>query len=550
MFIYHFNRMIRNRWLWGFFAIIIVFAFVVQDMLTPKGGKGEQADAGTLGGKKVKWESFRSMAQSVRGPNSRDAVSDRTLNRLTWERLAAVQTAQELGITATDAIVAQQLAAPFTRDGIFDNAAYTRALQQQGLTSAALEHQVREEFPYHVMRNVLLQSAAWASPMEVDAATQAYLDRITAAAMTFTDPAAEKPLSLTEEDLRAYYAEHIKTFEVPDRVSVRYFAVALTNFHDRVTVTEDELMRYYEDFEDRYVKQDGTNAVQRLSYEEAKDQVRADLIKDTAPEEAKKFFNAAGIDTAMKSGLEAVAKTFGQTIKTTPLFGIDTPPPDVENGREFAETAFETDPAQAITRFATVAGASEIYFIEYISADPRHTPPFEAVRDDVNARAQAQKRRENFTAYAQKISTELGSVMLMPEMTWEKATQAAAVHGMNVSTSLTFVVSDLQALPDYPHAMQLVSTAMRQPAGAVSKAIPLDNGAMMLVFVEKREPGDMRRAEMMRSQMRSEIVQGRAMPLVEGWMAWNLSRLGLKDINESANPAPAADTPSDDPGEE
>lgn len=549
MFIYHFNRLIRNRWLWGFFAIIIVFAFVVQDMITSKADR-TSGGAGTLGGKEINQEKFDFMASAVRGFGSRNpaAFSERDVNRMVWERFAAAQTAEALGIEATGAIVRRELAAPFTQNGVYDHAAYLRALQMQGIESRDLERQVREEFPYHVMRNVLLQSAVWAAPMEVDAELQASLDRITATTLTFTDPKADAPLALTEEELRAYYTEHIKTFEVPDRVVVRYIAMPLTNFYAQVDASEDEIVRYFEDFEDKYVREGTNGTPERLTFDEAKEQVRLDLIKDGAPDVAKKFLIASAADTVIKSGFDALGTQLGLPVNTTEAFSFDAPPVGIENASAFAEAAFETDLAQPITRLASSSGDSLVYFMELVSVDPRHTPAFEAVRESVKSRAEAESRAKTFTAYAENVAAELGKVV--PETPWETAAKAFALSGMNVSTSLTFVVSDLLSFPDYPNARETIFTAMQQPEGTVSEPVPLADGSMLLVFVEKREPGDARRAEMMRSQTRSQIVQARASSVVDGWMAWNLDRVGLTDVKNSSKIDPIIAAPEADDEDE
>ena len=51
MFIYHFNRLIRNRILWGFFAIIIAVAFVAVDSCFRQ--PQETQTAGVIDGKKI-----------------------------------------------------------------------------------------------------------------------------------------------------------------------------------------------------------------------------------------------------------------------------------------------------------------------------------------------------------------------------------------------------------------------------------------------------------------------------------------------------------------
>ena len=73
MVIQKFNKLIRNKWLWGVFAVIVggafAFDFMVDDLL--RGGREERRSdgggAGTLAGEPVKADLFTSIAEDVRG---------------------------------------------------------------------------------------------------------------------------------------------------------------------------------------------------------------------------------------------------------------------------------------------------------------------------------------------------------------------------------------------------------------------------------------------------------------------------------------------------
>ena len=65
MVIYHFNRLIRSRILWGFFAVIIAVAFVAVDSCFK--APQDMQTAGTLNGKKVSLNQFEQVVQAIRG---------------------------------------------------------------------------------------------------------------------------------------------------------------------------------------------------------------------------------------------------------------------------------------------------------------------------------------------------------------------------------------------------------------------------------------------------------------------------------------------------
>ena len=90
MVILQFNKLIRNKWLWGVFAIIVggafAFDFLVDDLL--RDGKRETNDAGvgTLGGKQVSSAEFHAITEEVRGfGQDRDwRRSSAEVNREAW----------------------------------------------------------------------------------------------------------------------------------------------------------------------------------------------------------------------------------------------------------------------------------------------------------------------------------------------------------------------------------------------------------------------------------------------------------------------------------
>ena len=107
MVILQFNKLIRNKWLWGVFAVIVggafAFDFLVDDLL--RDGKRETNDSGvgTLGGQPVNSAEFRAIAEDARGfGQNRDwRRSNAEVNREAWETTALLEVARRNGVEAT-----------------------------------------------------------------------------------------------------------------------------------------------------------------------------------------------------------------------------------------------------------------------------------------------------------------------------------------------------------------------------------------------------------------------------------------------------------------
>ena len=101
MFIYHFNRLIRNRILWGFFAIIIALAFVAVDSCYRN--VPDARPVGKLNGKKIHSQRFDQVVRSLRGVGrGRDNDTPaHVIDRRAWEQIAAAENAVNNGMKTT-----------------------------------------------------------------------------------------------------------------------------------------------------------------------------------------------------------------------------------------------------------------------------------------------------------------------------------------------------------------------------------------------------------------------------------------------------------------
>ena len=73
MVIHQFNKLIRNKWIWGAFAIAIsaffAFDFLVADLGRSEPAAGGSSAAGTLGGEKVNAQVFSDIAEDLYDAN-------------------------------------------------------------------------------------------------------------------------------------------------------------------------------------------------------------------------------------------------------------------------------------------------------------------------------------------------------------------------------------------------------------------------------------------------------------------------------------------------
>ncbi|HRR33724.1 MAG TPA: SurA N-terminal domain-containing protein [Kiritimatiellia bacterium] len=527
MFIYHFNRLIRSRILWGFFAIIIAIAFVAVDSCfrSPQ----DSMTAGSINGKKVPYTQFEQTVQAIRGfGRDRDTeTAANVVDRRAWEQIAARQTAEKNGMGAVKEEIRNALreAPGFQGPNGFDINRYRMVLAEQGLTPAMYENLVAHQLS--LMKNaVLVDSATWVSPMELEDELAAMTDRFTVQTVTISNRFAQSEMRLSEEDLRKYYEENKASFARPDRISVRYIAIPVSNYLAHVSVPEDDLMEYYDSHANTYTRTTTNNTTEPIPFAEVRDKILAELQLEEArycASTAVTFTIYGKLADAGDNALDVAAEQAQVPLKTSPLFAADETLYWTENSKAFADAAFELDPDRSDSRFGIVKGDTFIYVIERKEFSAAHTPSYEDVLNELRPRAQAKARNDAFQDYVKELRKELRT--LMDE--GKSFADAATAKALNVSTSLTYSVNEIQN-QTFPNSFSIAYGAMTLKKGELSEAIPASAAQSLLVYVQDRQPGDALAAEMMRAQVRTGIARRRSSNLFSDWLTWNLSKQDFK----------------------
>ena len=527
MFIYHFNRLIRSRILWGFFAIIIAIAFVAVDSCfqSPQ----DAQSAGSINGQKIPYPQFEQTVQAIRGfgRNRDNETSANVVDRRAWEQLAARQTAEKNGLGSVKEEVRNALreVPGFQGPNGFDINRYRNVLAEQGLTPAMYESLVAHQLA--LMKNAsLVDSATWVSPIELNDELAAMTDRFTVQAVSVSNRYAEAEMRLSDDDLRTFYEENKASFALPDRVAVRYVSIPVSNYVAHVSVPEEDLLEYYDSHAETYTRTVTNNTTEPIPFAEVRDKILAELQLDEArycASTAVTYTVYGKLANAGDNALQIMAEQAKIPLKTSPLFAADDTLYWAENSKEFADAAFELDPDRSDSRFGIVKGDTFVYVIERTVFEAAHTPTYEAVLNDLRPRALAKARSEAFKDYVKELRTELRTLMDQGK----RFADAAKAKALNVSTSLTYTVNEIQN-QSFPNSFSIAYGAMTLNKGELSEAIPASASQSLLVYVQDRQPGDALAAEMMRAQVRSGLARRRSSTLFSDWLSWNLGKQDFK----------------------
>ena len=536
MVILQFNKLIRNKWLWGVFAIIVggafAFDFLVDDLLRDGKRESNESGVGTLGGKQVSSAEFHAITEEIRGfGQNRDwRRSSAEVNREAWETSALLEVARRNGIEATDSEVAQAIRGDksFQQNGQFSFAMYQALLRENGLSPERFEEFLKRRLTaMKVAGSVLSGSAAWASPMEIGQAVADVTDSYTVRVARFKQDKAEADaVKLDDEGLKKWYDENSKSLELPERIRLRMvrFDATTSNALAAVTVTEDALRDQYDVTVDKYTTTD-TNGVETVKKFE---EVRAEVEKEVRLIESVQCLgtNLAsrvyGVKAAEgKSRLDEIAAEAGLKVETSDWFTLDG---DYKDGfmkrasqicpgaQSFEEVVAELDSSSEDLRYGVLSSDKEVWIVEKAETSEAHVPTFDEAKEIIRPRALTAAKADAFKAKVEAIA--------------KKGAKAVLESG-DVSTNITFVVCDAKA-GDFPDQNAIMGTTMKLRKGEVSDFVPTGVGRAILVVCEDRVPGDAAKAQIWKLQVRSEVESLQHRQIPETWKKWNLDRLGFE----------------------
>ena len=512
MVIQKFNKLIRNKWIWGVFAVAIsaffAFDFLIADLNAPS-ERGGGSGAGTIAGEKVDAALFEALADDVRGiGRNRDWKTDQSeVNRAAWENYAALLVAERAGISVSDEEVSEMIRRDpsFQQNGAFSFQLYKARLAQS-----------------------VLGAAAWCSPMELDQAVADMTDTYTVRVASFRQERKDaEAVTLDDEGLRKWYDANTNSIALPERFKlrmVRYDATE-TNVLAKMTVTEDEMRDRYDVTSDKYTVTD-TNGVERVKdFEEVKDQIERELRQIAAVEFFRTNLNARAYGAKAADGasrLDEIAKEDGQKVETTGFISVEGPQVDgfmtrtsllFPGAENLDETLAELDSSSEDLRYGVIASDRTVWLVEKDEVSPAHVPTFEEAKDAIRPRALRDARADAFKASVEALAA--------------KGTNELFAAAKDVTTNLTFSVTDLRQ-GEFNDQLSVVRASMRTMKGELSEFTPTSPSRGIVVYCVDRVHGDAAKAMLLKSQVRGEVSSLQLRQVPDAWKKWNLERMGFE----------------------
>ncbi len=492
MFIIKFNNMIRNKWIWGAFAIVVAVAFVGSDMSCGrKNNRGPEA--GTLNGESISREDYQLIRHAVAFEREKGSKKIPQPERETWERLAALKVAKKLGISVSDQELVDAIHADKSfhdQSGVFSSMVFNAVLQRAGLTSRQYEEMFRRQITLGRLEKVIA-SAAWVPPATLAERVRGYTDSFTLTTAIFSNKFEAAKIELTDEDVLKFYEANQERYREPDKRQVVYAVFKAKDYLGEAVVDEDEVIDFYDSNISRYVDK-GTNGVETTKpLEDVRKSIEDELATEAsqvlAYRAAANFSDVFFTNSTESLTFEAGAASQGIPVLTSRLFTATSAPVLVESSPAFVEAAFALDPESLVNQFSeAVNGGAESYVMGFLTNMVSQIPPLESIQPRVRAAAQMDAADNAFRSELDKVTEALA----LGGESDKRFRDIATEKGLSLSTN--FVFSFMAAYGDstVPSARYVAEKMAGMNAGEIcSTPIPVPEGALFFQVVE-RNKGD------------------------------------------------------------
>lgn len=525
MFIIKFNNMIRNKWIWGIFATIVAFAFAGSDLSC--GSKGDKGSGvGSLEGEPVSQAEYEIVRRSVMFENEGSKEPVTNPERETWERLAALKVAADLGIKVSDNELASYIQAdPSFHDqsGAFTAEMFRRVLKNVGMEPVFYEEMLRRRITLGRLEQVVT-SSAWVPPATLALRARGYTDSFTLCTAVVSNKFKASEMKLTEEEVREFYDRHPEMYTEPDKRQVVYSVFKAKDYLNEVSVEEDEVIDFYDSNVSRYVVKD-TNGVEKAKpLEEVRQTIEDELANEAAKlmayRAAADFSDVFYTNRSETLTFEAAAASMNIPVITSRVFTATSSPVIVDGSPAFVEAAFALDNESPVNRFSeAVNGGPESYVMGFLTNIASHVTPFEQVLPKVRADAQLEAADAEFRS---ALDTVIEALVLGME-SGKKFRDIAAEQKMTVSTNFVFSFMAAYAESPVPAARQIANAMSGLGAGEISTSpLLVPEGALFFEVVERTQ-GENVMYDSIKRQAFNTMFSDAATLVWDEWLRTNLA---------------------------
>ncbi|MGR9114237.1 MAG: SurA N-terminal domain-containing protein [Gammaproteobacteria bacterium] len=277
----------------------------------------------------------------------------------------------------------------FQVDGKFNKKQYQSLLNSQGMSSTEFVGRIKNALMMEQFQHGIVDSS-FATPYDVESFFKIQNQKRDVEYLTVAiKEVSEQP---TDEEITAYYQQHLNAYQTPEQVSIEYIDLALNDLSKEVDATEEQLKAFYDEQKELYTTKERRKISHILFAINGQTDEAGALAKAKQAKERLKTEEFAKVAEDLSDD-KLTAKTGGDL----GLFEVGV----MEKAFEEAAGALKLDEISE-----PVKSAFGYHLIKVTELVPGSTKPFEAVKDEVK-KAYQKAEAENAFYESGETLTEL-----------------------------------------------------------------------------------------------------------------------------------------------
>lgn len=420
------------------------------------------------------------------------------LERLIGETLLD-QAAAELGLRVSDAQIKQAILdmREFQTDGKFDNDRYISILRQVGYQPSTFRDVMRVDLVRRQLSQSLVGSE-FALDGESRTAHQLQQQSRDLRFLNVTSANFAEQVSVTDEQIAAYYQENISQYDTEQKVSLAYVELTLDDLLAETSYTEQELTEYYQQNINEYRVDEERQA--------------SHILFESSDEDETVLAKAKEILAKIQAG-----EDFAELAKThsTDTFSAENGGDLGFFGKGIMDAAFE-EAAFAIAEKGQVSDIVKSEFgyhiIKLTDIKPEQVTAFDDVKDEVITKVKTLKAEEEFYEVQQRIAEV---AFEMPDTLEE----VAAVANKSEQTTELFARNSAPQEVSNPKVVASAFSEELIEQAVNSEVIELGRNHIMVVRVAQHEPERTKALEEVSAQVKVTLVAEASQQAARDWLA-------------------------------
>jgi peptidyl-prolyl cis-trans isomerase D len=471
---------------WILWLIIALFVLALAADFGASVRRGTKAAAATVGSESVsiveyqrEYRQLQNLYHQIYGDQLTPELEKQmrlplqALDRAVNQKILMAE-ARHLGLTVTDAELQDRI----LKEPVFQDAQgrfvgeerYTQILQQNQLSAASFEEEIRDELLLRKLTDALAANL-YVGEDEVQRAYRAQVERAKIRYLQLPRGRFAAEVQVPAAELAAYFSSHQQELRLPEQREAAYLLVDASRMAEQVKPGDAELHGWYDAHQADFTQEEQVRARHILVM--VNDQRNDEQARQRIAEAKKRLQGGADFAAvAREVSDDPASKGNGGDLG---YFG--------RNGmvKEFVDAAFAAEPGKLV---GPVKSSLGYHLLEVTDKRPGGLRPFAEVKEQIRFRLSAEQARQLAETRAKELANRLANNK--PRGAEDLRTLAQQSPGVSFAESGRFGAQD--SVPGIGPNSPFSTTAFALKKGEVSQAVQVPQGWAILYLKDIHPP--------------------------------------------------------------